>query len=182
MLLPLLEMSSPCQCPLILLGLQIQLKHYFFRKPLRKVSFRSNSNISVSGKTSLLVFMSLPYIFISFFFLVAGGIIWSLLVSPTPRQKHPSKWDMFYSISDTYHVLVFVLFCFDKEKMFYCSIQTLKHFFNWRIIALQCCFGFFCTTWISYAPPSWASLLPSFHPLGHHRALLSSLCYTATSH
>ena len=31
MLLPLLECSSPRQCPLILLVLQIQLKHYFFK-------------------------------------------------------------------------------------------------------------------------------------------------------
>ena len=74
------NVPPPYQCPLILLGLQIQLKHYFFRKPLRKVSFRSNSNISVSGKLPQASFHVPAIYFYILFFLVAGGIIWSLLV------------------------------------------------------------------------------------------------------
>ena len=46
------------------------------------------------------------------------------------------------------------------------SCNIYYYFFNWRIIALQCCVGFcYTTTWISCMvvhifPPSW----PPFHP------------------
>ena len=62
----------------------------------------------------------------------------------------------------------------------------LKFIFNWRIITLQCFFGFCCaTTWISYMYtyiPSLLSLPPPSQPSGSsQRTKLSSLCYAAAS-
>ena len=63
-------------------------------------------------------------------------------------------------------------------KCLYFTCMTFYfNFFNWRIIALQCCVGLCHTTmWISHkythiAPPSWAWLSPSHPtPLGCHRS------------
>ena len=67
--------------------------------------------------------------------------------------------------------------------------QALLFFFNWCVIALQCCIRFCSTTtWISYMctylPHSWASCVPAPHPtpLDDHSPELSSLCYTGASY
>ena len=64
-----------------------------------------------------------------------------------------------------------------------------SYFFNWRIIALKCCDGFCCTTWITYKYTYITSLLslpaspaPSHRPVSSQSTRLSSLCCTAASH
>ena len=72
---------------------------------------------------------------------------------------------------------------------FHKNANSLKFFFNWRKIALQCCVGF-CrlTTWISHNYTyvlSFLSLLPLLPSLSSRLSQgtrLGSLCYTAASH
>ena len=60
--------------------------------------------------------------------------------------------------------------------IFFLFLTFLRFIFNWRIIALQCCAGFWCAMWISHKythiplpPESPLQPLPPRH-LGHHRA------------
>ena len=51
---------------------------------------------------------------------------------------------------------------------FFLSLIFKKYIFNWRIIALQYCIGFFNTTWIRHRytyVPFLPNLLPTCHPI-----------------
>ena len=79
--------------------------------------------------------------------------------------EYISNNDILYVTGKYSHYYVITLFF----KLFF------KIYFNWRIIALQCCLGFcHTTTWISHKYTCLPSLLslPSLYPtpLGHHRA------------
>ena len=62
-----------------------------------------------------------------------------------------------WSISSSYsqwpllkYLRILTTLYFLKSPFLCLSLLSLKNFFNWRIIALQCCIGFRCTaTWIS---------------------------------
>ena len=59
-------------------------------------------------------------------------------------------------------------------RIFLILLPLQNFFFNWGIIAVQCCVGFCHTAWISHKctySPSLLSLLPTPHPISqcHHR-------------
>ena len=68
------------------------------------------------------------------------------------------------------------------------SISFIFLIFNWKIIPLQCCVGFYSTTWISpkytlYPLPLESHPLPPSHPSRSSQSTkLSSLCHTAAFH
>ena len=68
-----------------------------------------------------------------------------------------------------------------KERKINNSFLILT-FFNWRVIALQCCVVF-ChrIMWLN-TPPSWTSLPPLLPSYPSQSTRLRSMCDTATSH
>ena len=82
--------------------------------------------------------------------------------------------------------------CIGRQIFIHCTTREvlLLLFFNWGMVALQCCISFHCTMkWIIHMYTNISFLLslppspPPSHPLSRssQSAELSSLCYTAAS-
>ena len=95
-----------------------------------------------------------------------------------------------YSRTDSCPKTSLLLTLLPNNVLFFHFEFVCFFFFNWRIIAVQYCVGFFHTTpWISHRHTYVSSLLnlptTSHHPtsLGYHTALgMSSLSHTANAH
>ena len=112
-----------------------------------------------------------------------------LSLSPADRLTQESSWGLLHCRWILYHLGYDLIHLFDSLSYY----QKIFNFiFNWRIIALQCCVGFYHTrTSVSRKyvyVPSLLNLPPTLHPAPPHSSRLSQstglsfLGYTAASH
>ena len=114
-----------------------------------------------------------------------------LSLSPADLLTQESSWGLLHCRWILYHLGYDLIHLFNNMGLSYYQ-KIFNFIFNWRIIALQCCVGFYHTrTSISRKyiyVPSLFNLPPTLHPGPPHSSRLSQstglsfLRYTAASH